>query len=105
MEKQKLYNCFWNVAILKKVDSAFIIACYVGHKDVVQLLLEHSERIELNARANDGWTAFMLACYFGHKDVVQLLLEHFEIIELNAVANDGWTAFMLACQDGHKDVV
>ena len=20
MEKQKLYNCFWNVAILKKVD-------------------------------------------------------------------------------------
>ena len=56
--------------------TGFMWACKEGHKDVVKLLLDHSERIDLNARDNRGWTAFMQACYNGHKDVVQLLLEH-----------------------------
>ena len=50
-------------------------ACFRGHKDVVKLLLDSSERIELNARNNDGKTAFMLACQYGGKDVVKLMLE------------------------------
>ena len=76
-----------------------------GHKYVVQLLLDHSERIELNARDNFGWTGFMEACYNGHKDVVQLLLDHFERIELNARDNYGRTALMNARRIGHKDIV
>ena len=39
--------------------TAFMIACYKGHKDVVKLLLDHSDRIELNARGNDEGTALM----------------------------------------------
>ena len=30
----------------------FIWACKNGHRDVVQLLLDHSERIDMNARSN-----------------------------------------------------
>ena len=59
-------------------------ACEKGHTDVVKLLLDHSERIELNARTIEGWTAAMIACEEGHKDVVQLLLDLSERIELNA---------------------
>ena len=59
------------------------MACQRGHKDVVQLLLDHSERIELNARDNSGWTAFLKACYFGHKDVVKLLLKYSEFVDIN----------------------
>ena len=40
--------------------------------------LNHSDKIELNAGGNDGFTAFMEACYRGHKDVVKLLLNHSE---------------------------
>ena len=55
-----------------------------GHKDVVNLLLDHSDRIDrsdidLNARTNDGWTALMLARYNGHNDVVKLLISKLSI--------------------------
>ena len=94
----------------------FMKACYYGHKDVVQLLLEHSERIELNAKNEFGWTAFMFACENGHKDVVQLLLDHSERIDLNARNFCNWspkplssffgkTALTIAHQRGHQDIV
>merc|ERR1711884_312380 len=64
-----------------------IWACYNGYKDIVKLLLDHSERIELNARNDCEETAFMNACKNGHKNVVKLLLELSERIELNASDN------------------
>ena len=46
-------------------------ACQEGHKDIVKLLLDHSDpRVELNAGDNGGYTAFMWACYYGHKEVI-----------------------------------
>ena len=80
-------------------------ACAHGQKNVVQLLLDHSEIIDLNAKDNHGLTTLMIACLNGDKDIVQLLLEHSERIELNARAINGWTALMLACDSGHKDIV
>ena len=47
--------------------TAFMWACGKGHKDVVKLLLNHTQRmvkrIEVNAKDNNGWTAFMWACF------------------------------------------
>ena len=60
-----------------------MFACLSGHKDVVQLLLDHPDKIDLNAKENDGWTAFIYACYRGHKDVVKLLLEYPELVNIN----------------------
>ena len=81
--------------------TAFIIACAIGHKDVVKLLLDHSEsNIDLNATIN-GWPAFMAACYHGDTDVVQLLLDHSDRIDLNAKdVRNGGTAFFKACYSG-----
>ena len=75
-----------------------MFACGNGHKDVVKLLLDHSERIELNARDNEGQTVFMFACGNGHKDIVIMLLAHSDRIDLNATDNSGKTALMIACQ-------
>ena len=53
-----------------------MLACAYGHKDVVQLLLEHSKKnIDFNAKSNGRVTAFMWACIIGQKDVVKLLIE------------------------------
>ena len=49
-------------------------ACYNGHKDVVKLLLEHPDKIELNAR-NFGMTALKFASGLLSKDIYQLLLD------------------------------
>ena len=98
--------------------TAFMFACENGHKDVVQLLLEYSGRVELNAENEEKWTAFMLACSNGHKDVVKLLLDYSEDTGLNIKGlrtiryRDGLeslthtlTPFMIACNNGHKDIV
>ena len=94
-------------AIEQNGGTAFMAACYNGHKDVVQLLLNLPDKtIELNARTNNGTTAFMAACHNAHKDVVQLLLNYPDkTIDLNARKDDGTTAFMLACNNGHTDIV
>ena len=92
-------KAIWNVV--------FIIACQTGRKDVVQLLLSHSDpKIELNVRDNDGWTAFMWACANRHKDVAKLLLDHSNPnIDLNVRSFTGETAILHACKNGHKNIV
>ena len=65
----------------------------------------YSERIELNARDNEGQTVFMFACGNGHKDIVIMLLAHSDRIDLNATDNSGKTALMIACQYGHQNII
>ena len=56
-----------------------MFACIHGHKDVVQLLLNNTERnIYLNARNNFGKTALIFAGKNGQNDVVRLLREKSE---------------------------
>ena len=116
MAKQKLYNCFWNIAISEESGlnikdnnrfTALMVACKNGHIEIIKLFLDSSERnIDLNARNNEGTIAFTWACRNGHKDVVQLLLDNSERnIDLNARCVTGRTALMYANIYGHKDVV
>ena len=83
----------------------FMEACENGHKNVVKLFLDHSERIDFNTKGKFGNTAFMSACSNGRRVVVKLLLSNSEIIDLNARDDIGETAFMLACKNGHEDIV
>ena len=67
--------------------------------------MDHSDKIELNEKDDEGLSAFMHACRYGHYDVAQLLLNHSDKIELNAKDNSGETALMQACRYGRNDVV
>ena len=69
------------------------------------MILEHSNRIELNVGDIIGRTALMWAIVKGHKDVVELLLDHSDRIELNAKDNHGKNALMIAHQRGRQDIV
>ena len=100
--------CEENEINIKDEDgmTGFMWACYFGHKDVVKLLLGHSDKLELNAKdIFDECTAFMHACRSVQLNVVKLLLDHPDKIELNAKDDWNMTAFMHACRYGHKDVV
>ena len=105
-----LERCYFEETGLNIEDemgmTALMWACYKGHKEVVQLLLDHfDQHIELDARNDDGMSPLMWACHEGHKDVVKLLLDHSKRIELNSRNKFGKTAFTLACKNGHKSVV
>ena len=71
----------------------------MGHKSVVQLLLDCSDgTIKLNVvniREKYGMTPLMWACHNGHKDVVQSFLDCLDRnIELNVRDNDGYIPLM-----------
>ena len=50
-----------------------MLACKYGRKDVVQVFLDNSKRIDLNVKDNDGRTALMIASQKGRQDIVQLI--------------------------------
>ena len=60
-------------------STAFHWACFNGHKEVVQLILDHSDQnIDLNARTHEGKTALRIAChgqFIGHIQIVKLFLD------------------------------
>ena len=90
-------------------NTPFLWACLHEHKDVVKLILYHSEHqsIDLNARDAIGRTAFMIACEFASStDFVQLFLEYSDQrIDQNAIDRLGMTGFMVAFENGRKDIV
>jgi ankyrin repeat protein len=57
----------------EELSRALLIAALTGHKDVVQVLLDHGA--EVDTRANDGRTALMLAAGKNNKEIVEMLLK------------------------------
>uniref|UniRef100_A0A8C6S8E0 Fem-1 homolog b n=1 Tax=Neogobius melanostomus TaxID=47308 RepID=A0A8C6S8E0_9GOBI len=76
-------------------------ACFKGHMDIVQYLVEH--QADINIVDNDNTTCLMVAGYQGHTDVVRFLLERGA--DLNAKCHDGLTALHFAAARGHMDIV
>lgn len=52
-----------------------MLAIWNGHRNVVQVLLQESFIIELNAANKDGDTALRIACIDGRREIIALLLE------------------------------
>ena len=55
-------------------DSPLTFACWKGHQDVVELLLER--RANIDHRTKEGFTPLMFAALGGHKEVAHSLLKH-----------------------------
>ncbi|KAL8784419.1 MAG: hypothetical protein Q9195_009047 [Heterodermia aff. obscurata] len=81
--------------------NALQAACYHGHEDVVQILLNAGA--DVNAKGGQYGNALQAACYHGHKDVVQILLN--AGANVNAKGGQYGNALRAACYHGHKDVV
>ena len=77
------------------------VAAHLGHKDVVQLLLDKGA--DPNKTNYDGWTPLHGAASRGHTNVVQLLLER----GADPIKSDnyGHTPQYKAVVNGHKGVV
>ena len=55
--------------------TAFMHACSNGFEDLVQWMLEHPEKIDVNAIDYSGHCGFTLACINYHLNVTKLLLK------------------------------
>ncbi|XP_046388295.1 ankyrin repeat domain-containing protein 49-like [Ischnura elegans] len=67
-------------------------ACYNGHEDVVEYLLEKGA--DLKATTKDGWQPLHSACNWNFTHCASLLLDHGA--DVNAVTNGGLTPLHLA---------
>ena len=81
--------------------TALCRAAMIGHKDVVQVLLDRGA--DYNTVDNGGWTPLHQAARHGHKDVVQLLLDNGA--DPNKADRDGHTPLHCAAIWGKEDVV
>ena len=81
--------------------TALHYAAYMGHQEIVSLLLEHSAYID--AEAPNKNTPIMMAALAGHIYVVKLLLD--EGADATLKNDRGFTAMDLAIQGKHKDIV
>ncbi|XP_071454276.1 ankyrin repeat domain-containing protein 49-like [Hetaerina americana] len=67
-------------------------ACYNGHEDVVEYLLEKGA--DIKAATSDGWQPLHSACNWNFSQCASLLLDHGA--DINAVTNGGLTPLHLA---------
>ena len=100
------------------VESGFKHGCRNGHVNIVEMLIDKSEkekdnpftkslRFDFTAKNNFGQTGFHLACGVGHTKVVELLIDRSESLKFDLAAKNvnGHTGFHLACAGGHTNVV
>ena len=75
-------------------ETPLYMASYLGHLDIVELLVENGARID-HKDTRGGWTALSLAAVRGHHHIVEYLI--IEGAKLNERNNAGDTALILAC--------
>ena len=69
--------------------------------DVEKLLAD--DRIEINAKNNNGATALMWASLYGHETISEKLIQ--AGADLSVTNNKGETASSGACAKGHETIV
>ncbi len=97
---EKLKNAFNSLSAIS-VDE-FVTAAYDGDIGTVSEFLGKNKS-NIDAAADNGWTALTAAAVNGHLKVVQLLLESGALIDQRN--NGNRTALMLAALQGHKNIV
>ncbi|XP_071116428.1 ankyrin repeat domain-containing protein 50-like [Haliotis cracherodii] len=86
----------------KKGRSPLMLAAWMGHQDVFELLVSVGSDVSL---VDDGGNNILhVACRGGHADMVAYLLSK-DVADMDAMDNQGLTAVMIAKEKKHKAVV
>lgn len=95
----KLVNATVDINKRDKKKTPLTAACYNGHENIVQLLLESGADVNLH---DVSYVPLTAACKYGHLSVVKLL------INANADVNKNYrwnTPLRTACSEGHLGIV
>ncbi|RPA94879.1 ankyrin, partial [Choiromyces venosus 120613-1] len=79
-------------------------AASIGHEGIVEVLLQHSDEWDLNARDIKGNTALAWAAGKGHSMGVETLLKRRDV-NPDMANYSGQTPLWLAAESGHEGVV
>lgn len=79
-----------------------IVGGQMRHDEIVELLLD-TDRVDPDAKDEDGRTPLSWAAQMGNEKIVQLLLATISV-DPDAMDNDGKTPLLRAAQNGHKKI-
>jgi len=90
-----------NLQSKKEGQTALMLACGHGRRDMVRLLLMNG--CNVNAQDEEGSTALMCAAEHGHVEIVKLILDQQEC-NASIEDHDGSTAMSIAMDCNHRDI-
>ena len=80
-----------------------ILAVESQATETVKSLLQR-EKLEMNSKNSNGWTALMLAVKGNYTGIIHEMLRH-KNINVNVKTTEGKTALQIAYEAGHTEVV
>lgn len=85
--------------------SGFLLACYEGKLEVVELLSQHLQTHQEELADHNGNTALHYACWGGHLSVIQFLLDSWSSEAVHRRNFEGMTPMQYASAGNHVRVV
>ncbi|KAL7824032.1 hypothetical protein V8C26DRAFT_384656 [Trichoderma gracile] len=82
------------------ISQALCRASQKGHKEIVQMLLDHGADVDA---ITDTGTALLAASGKGYTEIVQMLLDHGA--DVSAIAGEYGTALLAASSQGHTETI
>jgi ankyrin repeat protein len=86
-------------------ETPLMLACYKGHRGIMQVLIQHMGEEGLEMRERWEMTALHVAAAWGHAETVALLLSKGARADVRSTNRAGQTPLISACRYGHMDVV
>jgi len=84
--------------------SSFYRACFFGHKEIVEMFLQHGNGFDATQRQNQGCTPFFIACQEGYVEIVKLLMRH-PLVDVNQPDYELASPLFMASQENSVSVV
>lgn len=94
-------ECIINMAP-NGANTLLFIACEMGHKDIVRLLLDHGADCRMHPVTK--YCPLYIACYNGKVEIVELLLRHFPK-QVQSLTVEKWLPIHVATINGHHLVI
>ena len=72
-------------------------------KSATQILIKN-DKLDVNIKNNEGYTALIIVCCYNFPEILKILLTHKDI-DVNVLTNNSYTGFLHSCFYGNTEII